>query len=254
MRGIGCPANVPTNPSEYYDHVAFSEERRNKNKYTSFDVNTFVKCVVEHMKAKHKEYEKARFKSFTRFEEKCDFIDNVVFPAMRACSDKKTDANVKKMVDAFEKGVRRFTTFGNMSGIAKIFESAYFAMTTMTQIMVRDDYGAMVKEYVATVSAKSANFEMSDETKCVVCDDQPKEITNGAKQFYANEPVMGVTVADQQNRNKEVVTAVAVNHVGFFDKMRSVRVPQHRIGEAIGEATDQDDVKNRVMERTSCNA
>lgn len=242
-------ANMYTNPSEYYDHLAFSEHRRNKNKYTSFDVNTFVERVVEHMKAKHKEYEKARFKSFTRFEEKCDFVDNVVFPAMRACSDEKTDANVKKMADVFKEGVRRFTTFENMSGIAEIFESAYFAMTTMTPIMVRDDYGAMVEKYVATVSVKSANFEMRDETKRVVCEDQSTEVASDEKRCHSSEPVIGV-VAVRQNSEKNVVTGVPVVDAGFFNMMRSARVPQH----PVGVATRQDGTASEAMKRTPCNA
>src|SRR3990167_5170784 len=162
-----------SNPPEYYDHVAFSERRRSKNPRKCFDVNSFVTQVVAHMKEKHMEYEKARFKSFTRFEEKCDFIDNVVFPAMRACSDKQTDENVKTLVDAFEQGVSRFTTFGNMSGLAQIFESAYFSLTSMTPTMVRDDYGAMVQKNVATVNTTKAQFEMSKEAASVVSCEEP---------------------------------------------------------------------------------
>lgn len=229
-------------------NMAFSKHRRDVCQYQSFDVNTFVADVMQQMTEKHQEYKNAFVKSFTRFEEKCDFIDTVIFPAVKAWSENQTDENTKKMVDAFEIGVKQFTTFGKMSGIAKIFESAYFAMTTIDGEV--SEYDHTFCEYrmkpKIVVSAKSANFVMSDETRCVVYGDQPKVVTNKTKPFDSNKPVMGIPVAPQYSSG-DAVTGVPVVDAGFFNMMRSVRVPQHHVGVVA-------DTTSRVIERTPCNA
>lgn len=228
---IGCvPGYVPSYVSRSNssgssvdnDKGAFSRYRRRENTYKDFNVNTFVQHVVENMKTKHQEYEKARVKFVTRFEEKCDFIDKVVFPAVKACSTNPTQNNMRAMVNAFKEGVEKFTTFGRMSGLAQIFEAAYFAMT---------DAGSF------NVTAKSAVFDMDDSTRNVVYGPQSKagktttvvgvpvtdRSTNRAAFFSAADAVVGVPVVNHQPQHRETP-----DH-SFFSMMCSVQVPQHPV-------------------------
>jgi len=236
---IGCvPGYVPT----YMSSGSGSVNKGYFSNYRSapFDVNTFVQHIVENMKIKFQEYEKARFKSFTRFEEKCAFIDNAVFPAVKAYSEKPTPGNAQAMVSAFKEGVSRFTTFGKMSGLARIFDSAYFAMTSRfasPPVVDMDNYTRSV--VYGPVENKAENT-----TPVVGVPVQNKETSRCQTGFFHDSIVVGVPVNHRQQQR------IKVDHT-FFSMMRSVQVPKHEV-----EASQSNTMKRTevVHQKQYCSA
>lgn len=224
----GCPTDGKTFGELARRELPCSNERRqdNSTNIVFFDINAFVSALRTDIQEKKRAYEAAKKTPiigglqalFTRYDEKKDFILQHIIPAIRNCSLNANAENKKTLVETFKAGALKFTTNGKLSGLAKICEDAYFALTDLEKI-------------------KSAKF---------ILDVTQKPQTNTVVEIPVKNkeiPVLGTVVPETRSRlrlfNRPPFVVATVD---ICAELLNLQVPTHEIK----EAQKQDTTKYRI--------